>query len=219
MVGCSRKSLQQGIVALLQFMVFVLGVYADCSAWEGKVLSIIDGDSLIVSHDGKKEQVDFYGIDCPEKEQDFGQVARNYTMQRLQGQLVDIEPSGKTRYDPAAALVSLEGNLFNLELVRVGLAWIRTQKCTRPECEEWREIQKQAKRKRSGVWSTFNPIPPWEFKRSKDAQKIIYSGDIVTHVFHSTNCEEFDCWNCIAVFRGREAAIKAGYTPCELCKP
>ncbi len=62
-------------------------------------------------------------------------------------------------------------------------------------------------------------IPPWEFRPNRAAQIPVYHGDNVKHRFHSTNCEEFNCSSCIAVFRGREQAVKAGYHPCSVCNP
>jgi hypothetical protein len=77
----------------------------------------------------------------------------------------------------------------------------------------------RAKKQKLGLWSTPNPIPPWEFRHSKGALTPIYQGDIVRHIFHSSNCEEFDCSSCIAVFKGREQALRAGYKPCGVCNP
>ena len=33
----------------------------------GKVVGVVDGDSIRVMHDGKAEQIRLNGIDCPEK--------------------------------------------------------------------------------------------------------------------------------------------------------
>ena len=34
-------------------------------AWSGKVVGVIDGDSITVLHDGRREQISLWGIDCP----------------------------------------------------------------------------------------------------------------------------------------------------------
>ena len=189
-------------------------------AWQGKVVAVAEADSLFVMHETKRERIDLYGIDCPEKRQNFGDVSKTFTMSRLQGKVVDVEPIGKNRYGQPTAIVTVNGRIMNVELLKSGLAWVHSQSCTRPECKEWKEIQRTAKREKVGLWSEVNPIPPWEFRKAKQPSiKPVYSGNIVTHVFHSTNCEEYDCWNCIAVFKGREAAVNAGYKPCELCSP
>jgi endonuclease YncB( thermonuclease family) len=43
-----------------------------CLAWSGKVVSVTDGDTIKVMHLGKEVKVLLYGIDTPEKGQDFG---------------------------------------------------------------------------------------------------------------------------------------------------
>ncbi len=188
-------------------------------AWEGNAVSVIEGDSLVVVGGSKKERIDLYGIDTPQKEQEYADAAKDFTIYRIRGKTLQIEPVGKSRQGRTLAIVTVDGMVLNRELVRSGLAWIQSQSCSRPECTEWRDALKLAKRERLNIWSLQNPLPPWEVRKDKQSHKSIYSGNIVSHVFHSTNCEEFECWNCIATFRGREAAVRAGYKPCELCSP
>ncbi len=45
-------------------------------AWQGKVVGVADGDTISVLHDGKGEKIRLYGVDAPEKRQDFGQRAK-----------------------------------------------------------------------------------------------------------------------------------------------
>lgn len=188
-------------------------------AWEGKAVSVIEADSLVVVGASKKERIDLYGIDAPQKDQEFVDAAKDFTIYRIRGKTLEIVPVGKSRQGRTLAIVTIDDMVLNRELVRSGLAWIQSQSCSRPECAEWRDALKLAKREKLNIWSLENPLPPWELRKDKKNPKSVYSGDIVSHVFHSTNCEEFDCWNCIATFRGREAAVRAGYKPCELCNP
>lgn len=46
-----------------------------------------------------------------------------------------------------------------------------------------------------------------------------FHGDLLTMVFHRSVCGEYDCENCKASFQNREEAQRAGYKPCEICKP
>jgi|WetSurMetagenome_2_1015567.scaffolds.fasta_scaffold74654_3 micrococcal nuclease len=196
-------------------------------AWEGKVTGVTDGTYITVLHDGKGERVSLYGVDCPGIRQDFGPKAKEFTSERVLRKVVEIEPvvidrKGKTKdqYGRTLALVYADGRkCLNEELIRSGFAWVYNQTCTKPECKGWKELERHAKRQKLGLWSALNPIPPWEFRHSKGVLIPVYQGDIVKHVFHSSNCEEFDCNSCIAVFKGREQAIRAGYKPCDKCNP
>ena len=49
------------------------------AAWSGKVVGVIDGDSITVLHEGRGEQIRLWGIDCPEKGPDFGTKAKHIT--------------------------------------------------------------------------------------------------------------------------------------------
>ena len=49
------------------------------AAWCGKVVGVIDGDGITVRHEGRGEQIRLWGIDCPEKSQDFGTKAKHIT--------------------------------------------------------------------------------------------------------------------------------------------
>ena len=57
-------------LSLLALSLFLLP--ATAAAWSAKVVGVIDGDSITVLHDGGGEPIRLWGIDCPEKKQDFG---------------------------------------------------------------------------------------------------------------------------------------------------
>jgi hypothetical protein len=46
-----------------------------------------------------------------------------------------------------------------------------------------------------------------------------YHGNVKTKKFHRPGCRYYSCRNCLANFKTREEAIKAGYSPCKVCKP
>jgi micrococcal nuclease len=226
LIRTSKLSRIQGLIFC--FLLFLsISCAASSYAWEGRVAGVTDGTYVTVTHDGKGERIRLYGIDCPEKRQEFSQEAKKFTSDMVLRKVVEVEPvvvdhKGRTKdqYGRTVALVYMDKFIcLNEELIKSGLAWVSTQSCTRPECKAWKESEKQAKRKQLGLWSMSNPIPPWEFRLSKGAHIPIYHGDIVRHIFHSSNCEEFDCDKCIAVFKGRDQAIKAGYKGCAVCNP
>ena len=59
-------------------------------------------------------------------------------------------------------------------------------------------------------------VPPAQVARLADVE---YHGNVKSHIFHGPNCRYYDCKNCVRVFTTRQAAIKAGYRPCKICKP
>jgi micrococcal nuclease len=225
MITPAHCLIQVGVFCIL-WLLSLAGAPPAC-AWEGKVTGVTDGCYITVLHDGKGERVSLYGVDCPGIRQDFGQKSKEFVSERALRKTIEVEPvaidrKGKTKdqFGRTLALVYTEGRkCLNEELIRSGFAWVYNQTCTKPECKGWKEMEKQAKRQKLGLWSVLNPIPPWEFRHSKGVLIPVYQGDIVKHVFHASNCEEFDCTSCIAVFKGREQALRAGYKPCDKCNP
>jgi hypothetical protein len=121
---------------------------------------------------------------------------------------------------------------LNEELVKAGLAWVLVQYCRDTSCPMWIRNQEEAQIKKIGLWSTENPTPPSEFRREnkpmestlpnssslKQTSEEVH-GDIVTHVFHSPGCKNYDCPKCIAHFKNRNQALRAGYKPSGECNP
>jgi micrococcal nuclease len=135
------------------------------AAWSGKVVGVIDGDSITVLHDGRQEQIRLWGIDCPEKGQDFGNRAKQLTSALVFGKVVEVEPMTVDRYGRTVAFVRVGNTLVNEELIRQGLAWVFTTYCDRPICVEWKKLQEEARKAKRGLWSMPNPVAPWEFRR------------------------------------------------------
>ena len=136
-------------------------------AWQGKVVGVSDGDTITVMHNGKGEKIRLYGVDCPEKRQDFGQKAKKFTSSMAYGKIADVEPVTTDGYGRTVALVKVEGKSLNEELLKAGLAWVYTKYCNKPFCNEWRKYEDQARQNKTGLWSMPNPVPPWEFRRGK----------------------------------------------------
>jgi micrococcal nuclease len=148
---------------VLALSIFVLP--ATAAAWSGKVVGVLDGDSITVLHDGRQEEIRLWGIDCPEKGQDFGNRAKQATSALTFGKGAEVEPIDVDRYGRTVALVTVRNTLVNEELIRQGLAWVYTRYCNRPICQEWKKLEAEAREKRRGLWSMPNPVAPWEFRR------------------------------------------------------
>ncbi|MBC7358450.1 Endonuclease YncB, thermonuclease family [Desulfacinum infernum DSM 9756] len=138
-------------------------------AWPGKVVGVMDGDTLEVLHQGRAVRIRLYGVDCPEKRQDFGQKAKQFASSKVYGAIVRVEPKAKDRYGRTVAIVFPEKSSVSLNqmLVKNGLAWVYRKYCRAPECSTWLELERQARERRLGLWSHPNPVPPWDYRHSK----------------------------------------------------
>src|SRR5438552_8862040 len=91
-------------------------VFAEC-------IGVTDGDTLEGLRDHTAIKVRLEGIDCPERGQDFGQKAKQFTSALVFGKTVEIRPVGGDRYGRTVARVIVGGKDVSEELLKAGLAW------------------------------------------------------------------------------------------------
>lgn len=181
----------------------------------------------MLTKDKAQVNVRLYGIDCPEKTQDFGTKAKQFTADIVFGKKVEIEPIDQDRYGRTVGMLTVDGVNVNEAILKAGYAWLYTRYCRKSFCSDWQKVQELAQAGQIGLWSDPNPTPPWEYRRGsksgatkKQAQSAgVYHGNTSSYVFHKSGCRYYDCKNCTMNFRTREAAINAGYRPCGSCKP
>jgi len=119
-VVLSRMNVLWSLILLL----LVLPSIGEASDFSGRVVAVLDGDTIEVLHARKTERVRLAGIDCPEKKQAFGQRAKQATSALSFGQQVTILSAGKDRYGRTIGTVELmDGTNLNYELVRQGWCW------------------------------------------------------------------------------------------------
>jgi micrococcal nuclease len=149
-------------VIIVTFLLSVLTFGADFS---GRVVRVIDGDSIEVLHEGRAEQVRLNGIDCPELGQAFGRRAKQFTSEMAFGKEVTVKVTGHDRYGRTLGEFMLpDGRDLNRELVRAGFAWWFRRYAPNDRILE--RLETEARNARLGLWADPNPIPPWEYRRT-----------------------------------------------------
>jgi micrococcal nuclease len=150
-------------------IIFLLVLWAvPAIGWEGKVVRVLDGDSLRVRQGGRIVTLRLYGIDCPEYGQNFWRESKDAAEDMLRGKKVTVEPMDTDRYGRIVALVGSEGRLVNRELVRRGMAWVYPRFCTaQPLCRDFKKLEQAARARKIGLWRDDRPVPPWIWKRGK----------------------------------------------------
>jgi endonuclease YncB( thermonuclease family) len=212
---------------ILIFILFVL--WAPTSfAWFGKVVSVVDGDTVKVLRDGKQIKIRLYGIDTPEKSQAYGKKAKQFTADMTAGKKVEIESIDRDRYGRIVGLVTVKGKSLNKELVKAGYAWVYRQYCKKSFCRELILLESEAKKNGRGLFKEKNPVTPWDWRRgSKKVKRAMkgnirtssFHGNVKSRVFHNSSCKYYDCKSCTAFFSNREKAVQAGFRPCKICSP
>ena len=137
--------------------------FAQDPSFEGKVVGVADGDTITVLHERKGEKIRLYGIDCPERHQDFGRRAKKETSDLVFGRSVGVVPKATDRYGRTIGVVKLaNGTDINRLLVERGLCWWYQKYA--PNDGDLARLEKQAPVQKIGVWSQTDPTPPWEFR-------------------------------------------------------
>lgn len=130
------------------------------------VRKIIDGDSIVVTDGTKDITVRLWGIDTPEYRQAYSKAAKKYTAKLLANSEISLEVMDWDKYGRMVALVKMQnGKYANEELIRAGYAWVHKYYCKEPVCETWKRYEKNARKKRLGLWREKNPVAPWIWKR------------------------------------------------------
>ncbi|HEY1006254.1 MAG TPA: thermonuclease family protein [Sphingobacteriaceae bacterium] len=138
------------------------------SSITGRVIAIADGDTFTMLVAGNRQvKVRFHGIDCPEKKQDFGTRAREFTAGLVFGETVTVRVKDVDRYGRTVGLVILAGGKsLQEELLKNGLAWHYKKYDKTPR---FAFLEAEARRRKAGLWSMPNPVAPWDFRKNPNS--------------------------------------------------
>ncbi len=149
--------------------VFVVIIYAlflpACSKeFVATVISVTDGDTLVVQHDATHKKIRLYGIDCPEGNQKFGNEARRFTTELVGAKSVRIEPLYNDPKERIVAKVYLPDNRYvNGEIVAAGYAWWFRKYAQDDDLLE--KLEREARTAHRGLWNDPKPTEPWLFRQ------------------------------------------------------
>lgn len=129
----------------------------------GYVISIADGDTFTMLTSEKKQlKIRLYGIDCPEKKQAFGTVAKQALSSLVFNKNVKAKQVDIDRYNRTVAIVYDEaGNCINEIMLAGGFAWhyIRYDNNA-----NWQQLEDNARQQKRGLWADANPVAPWQWR-------------------------------------------------------
>lgn len=127
-----------------------------------KVIGIADGDTLTVLKERKEVKIRLGEIDAPERQQAFGQRAKESLQQLCAGKSATYETQDVDRYGRVVARVHCNGIDVNQAQVERGMAWVYT-KYSKDAALFAMEVQARAEQR--GLWADRNPVPPWEWRK------------------------------------------------------
>lgn len=147
----------------LILLLLIVSSFQNNESFTGKVVAILDGDTIEVLKNGRKERIRLNGIDAPEKSQPFGNASKKFASEKLFGINVNVIVTGTDRYGRSLADVYANNEWFNLVSVSHGFSWHYKKYSDNTKLSEAEAAAKSAK---LGLWADRNPIAPWDYRKS-----------------------------------------------------
>lgn len=137
-----------------------------------RVTGIDDSDALVVTAQEEKVTVRLYGIDAPESGQQGSNASHRYIKSLVADHPVFVEVLDTDSFGRSVAIVKRleKESSINAAMVANGYAWVDPKLCKIDACKQWKSLQGQAKKFRLGIWSGYDLVPPWEFKKQQRRQ-------------------------------------------------
>lgn len=137
---------------------------------------VSDGDSFHgQNNNGQTIKYRLYGVDCPERDQPYGDSATFYVTKKILNKKITVEKIDVDRYGRVVCKVFFptekkkQSHELNTLLLQKGYAWWYKQYA--PKEQTYQTAQSSAQRKRVGLWRYKNSIAPWKWRRmSKSAR-------------------------------------------------
>jgi len=130
------------------------------------VVSVADGDTLVVADGEHRVTLRLAEIDAPERTQPYSQVSRRNLVDLCKSaKSVRFEPVTTDRYGRTVAHVWCDEVHANWRQVEDGLAWCFTKYLQSPDT--CLPLERGARVDRRGLWREPAPVAPWKFRESK----------------------------------------------------
>ena len=166
----------------------------------GKVVGVLDGDSLEILVDKKPVMVRLHAIDAPEWDQARGKDAKKALSQLAFGKQAVVEVKGLDNNERTLGRVRIGKQELNAEMLEQGWAWHFKRF---DQDETLAKLEAEARKAKRGLWGDKQPEPPWEFRDRKktaetgskskpaDEAKEKYWLNVGSNVRHNSGCEHY----------------------------
>lgn len=143
-------------------LLLVIGGLAEAADFSGKVIAVLDGDTLLVLRSGNPVKVRLAEVDAPEKTQPYGTASQKSLAEMVMGQQIRVASRAVDDYGRLVATVQANGLNVNHEQVRRGMAWEYSRFHSN---RELMALQREAQQARRGLWAGDETIEPSQWRK------------------------------------------------------
>ena len=133
---------------------------------EGICVGVADGDSLLLElPSGERVRVRLFGIDAPEKDQEFALPARKKLTGLVYDKSIRVEVRDVDQYGRYVGKVFAGARYVNRFMLKEGLAWHYRHYAA--DDDVLSEAEARAKAAGKGIWAAESPCRPRNFRSGK----------------------------------------------------
>ena len=149
------------------------------------MVSVTDGDTIIVDINGIEYPVRYIGIDTPESEDIYGEISRNKNIELVKDQELTLvmDVSDTDEYERLLRYVLAGDTFVNYELVRQGYAMAGTWEPDVACDEVFREAENKAREEKSVIWVEKEPTD--EPVRGPGGDVAISGNVVIVDIFYN----------------------------------
>ena len=134
----------------------------------GKVVRIADGDTVTVLVGDHQVRVRLFGIDAPERGQDYSRKSKDALAELVFGKEIRVVVHDKDRYGRTVGDIYVGNTFVNEKMIKDGWAWNYGRYS---KSKHYVELEGQAREARKGLWAGNTPVPPWDYRAQEREKK------------------------------------------------
>lgn len=145
-------------------------ISADASSLFGKVIEVNSGDVITIFNLNRPVRVKLMGVDAPEMNQAFGDIAKKHLSDLVLEKSVLVEYAGIAADSSLTGRVLLNDADIGAQMIRDGAAWFEPKtgyRLTPTNREVYQQSELAARNEKRGLWQEENPVAPWEFVKAE----------------------------------------------------
>lgn len=158
-------------VILASLVLLIPSICLASENFSGRVVGVSDGDTItVLTSDKRQVKVRLSQIDAPEKDQPYGQRAKESLSNMVFGAVVDVSTEVQDKYGRTIGRVTIDGLDVNLQLVKGGLAWAYRDYL---KDQTFIDAEASAKQGKIGLWG-LQPdqiVAPWIWRRGVETPR------------------------------------------------